>query len=36
MTVVGNHLRVPVTATDDPVCNSDIGWWTITITWRAW
>ena len=36
VTVVGNHLRVPVTATDDPVCGGQVGWWTITITWRAW
>ncbi|MGB8369667.1 MAG: hypothetical protein WCF71_10290 [Verrucomicrobiia bacterium] len=36
VTVVGNHLSVPVTATDDPICGDCIGWWTITITWRAW
>jgi hypothetical protein len=32
----GKSLSVNVTATDDPVCARYIGWWTITITWRAW
>jgi hypothetical protein len=32
----GQHLSVSVTATDDPICQIDVGWWTITITWRAW
>jgi hypothetical protein len=36
VTVVGNRLRVPVTATDDQVCKGVVGWYTITITWRAW
>jgi hypothetical protein len=36
VTVVGNHLSVPVTATDDPICKTQIGWRNITITWRAW
>ena len=34
--LMGNHLSVQVTATDDPQCKTQIGWWTITITWRAW
>jgi len=36
VTVVGNRLSVPVTATDDPICKTQIGWRNITITWRAW
>ncbi len=36
VTVVSNHLRIPVTATDDPVCKNVVGWNTITITWQAW
>jgi hypothetical protein len=36
VTVIGNHLRVPITATDDPNCGQHVGWWTITLTWRAW
>jgi hypothetical protein len=34
--VIGNRLSVEVTATDDPACGENIGWWEITITWRAW
>jgi hypothetical protein len=36
VTVVGNHLSVPVTATDDPECKNVVGWWEITLIWRAW
>jgi hypothetical protein len=36
VTVVSNHLSVPVTAKDDPNCGNCVGWWTITITWCAW
>jgi hypothetical protein len=36
VTVVGKHLRVAVTASDDPTCGGCVGWWTITITWHAW
>jgi hypothetical protein len=35
-TVVGSHLRVGVTATDDPECANYIGWYAMTLTWRAW
>jgi len=36
VTVVGDRLSIPVIATDDPNCGERVGWWTITITWRAW
>jgi hypothetical protein len=36
VTVIGNHLHVPVTVTDDPACGNHIGWYSMTITWRAW
>lgn len=33
-----NHrrLRVAITATDDPYCGGWIGWYNVSITWRAW
>jgi hypothetical protein len=34
--VVGNRLRVPVVIADDPACGDHIGWWELTLTWRAW
>jgi hypothetical protein len=37
VTVTNTHLRVQVTATDDPTCGQHIGWWgALTITWHAW
>jgi len=35
VTVVGNHLQVNVTATDN-FCGTAIGWVDVSITWRAW
>jgi len=35
VTIVGNHLQVNITATDNG-CGVDIGWVDVSITWRAW
>jgi hypothetical protein len=36
VTIVGNHLQVNITATDNWGCGAGIGWWNVIITWCAW
>ena len=32
----GKRMSVVVTATDDPICHINVGWFQITMKWRAW
>ena len=32
----GKSLSVPITATDNADCGVFIGWWDVSVTWRAW
>lgn len=36
VTIVGKRLRVNVSATDDADCAIEIGWYNVSITWKAW
>ncbi len=32
----GKSLSIPITATDNADCGQYIGWWDVSVTWRAW
>jgi len=36
VTIVGKRLRVNVSATDNADCAIEIGWYNVSITWKAW